>query len=434
LEVLIVGNGIAGNEVATCLRASGRNDITITILSAESFPEYDPCSLPYFVGEEVKRDEVFRKSPEDYQTNNIRLILNQKATAIDPDRKTVTTETGDEYAYDKLVLAHGGSLFIPPIPGIDKDGIFSCKQLAEADRLAAGHGKTAVVVGSGAIGIEAAEALKLKGCAVYIVELLPWIMPTLFCEPAARRLEDAMRGYGIDVLTGEKVLSFEGDQRVSSVVTDKRTIDCDTVVVATGVVPGKPLAETAGIQVGRGILANEKMETNVKDIYTCGDCVQTRDALTGEDCMYQLKHNATEQARIVARNILGEDAVYPGGYPFARAHFFDTHAVTFGKTLKSAEFAFDKDEIEVIERENQMGYLRLLLHDGQLIGGQAIGNYADYTGLFMGFMWRKDNIHDLKENWGKIAAAVSVYPWQFREFGRLIGLSALDADHKVISY
>jgi len=432
LEILIVGNGIAGNEVATCLRASGRNDITITILSAESFPEYDPCSLPYFVGKEIERDAVFRRSLADYEKNDIRLVLNQKATTIDPAKKTVTTETGDEYAYDKLVLAHGGSLFIPPIPGINKEGIFSCKLLGEADRLAAGHGKTAVVVGSGAIGIEAAEALRLKGCTVYIVELLPWMMPTLFCEPAARRLEEAMRGYGIEILTGEKVLSFEGDQRVSSVVTDKRTIICDTVVVATGVVPGKPLAQTAGIQVARGILANEKMETNVKDIYTCGDCVQTKDSLSGEDCMYQLKHNATEQARIVARNILGENAVYPGGYPFARAHFFDTHAVTFGKTLRSAEAVFNKEDIEIIERENQNGYLRLMLHDGRIIGGQAIGHYADYTGLFMGFMWRKDNINDLKANWGKIAAPVTTYPSQFREFGQLIGLSAVDADQKVI--
>lgn len=420
--------------MANRLRASGANDITITILSAESFPEYDPCSLPYFVGKEIEREAVFRKSMEDYTAAGIRLVLNQKAVAIDPARNIVTTETGDEYPYDKLVLAHGGSLFIPPIPGIDKQGIFSCKQLGEADRLAAGHGKTAVVVGSGAIGIEAAEALKLKGCAVYIVELLPWMMPTLFCEPAARRLEEAMRGYGIEVLTGEKVLSFEGDQSVTAVVTDKRTIACDTVVVATGVVPGRPLAETAGIKVARGILVNEKMETSAQNIYSCGDCVQSTDALTGEACMYQLKHNAIEQARIVARNILGEDAIYPGGYPFARAHFFDTYAVTFGKTLKSAESVFNKDDINILERENQNGYLRLLLHDGRVIGGQAIGRYADYTGLFMGFMWRKDDVRELMANWGKIASVVTPYPWQFREFGRLIGLSALDADEKAINF
>lgn len=428
MKVVIVGNGIAGNEVASFLREHGKDkEIDITIISAEKFPEYDPCSLPYFVGGEVDRDVVFRKTLDYYKDSNINLVLDNKAVSIDSKAKKVTTEKGDVFPYDSLVLGHGGSLFIPPIPGVNLEGIFSCKVLAEADKLAKHKGTKAVVIGSGAIGIEAAEALKLKGYQVTIIELLGWIMPTLFCEGASRFLEDEMRGYGIEVFTSEKVLSIEGDGSVEFVKTDKREIPCDTVVVATGVVPGRPLAETGGVACERGILVNNYMLTNVEDIYACGDCVQTYDACTGEGCMYQLKHNAIEQARIVARNILGEKAEYTGAYPFARAHYFDTHAVTFGKTMKGAERICSLDEVEAIERRNMNGYLRLLLKDGKIIGGQAIGNVADYTGLLMGCMWRGDDLHEFRENWPAIAALGSPYPWQARKLGQLLGLSALDA-------
>ena len=428
MKVLIVGNGIAGNEVASYLREHGKEtDIDITIVSAEKYPEYDPCSLPYFVGGEVDRDAVFRKTLDYYKDNNINLVLDNKAASIDADAKKLTTEKGDEYSYDYLVLAHGGSLFIPPIPGVDLDGVLSCKVLAEADKLANHKGTKAVVIGSGAIGIEAAEALKIKGYQVTIIELLPWIMPTLFCEGAARFLEDEMRGYGIEVFTSEKVLNIEGDGSVEMVKTDKREIPCDTVVVATGVVPGRPLAQTAGVECDRGLLVDDRMKTNVDNIYACGDCVQTYDACTGEGCMYQLKHNAIEQARIVARNILGEEAVYTGAYPFARAHYFDTHSVTFGKTMKGAERICSLDEVEVLEQNNNKGYLRVLLKDGKVIGGQAIGEVANNVGVIMGFMWRGDDIHVFKEDWPKIAELDSPYPWQYRKLGQLLGLSSLDA-------
>jgi NADH oxidase (H2O2-forming) len=415
MKVVIVGNGIAGNQVAFSLRDS-TPDMEITILSAEKFPGYDPCSLPYFVGGDVGRDVVFCKKLEDYKAQNIKLVLDSKVVSIDSKAKRVVTAKGDDHPYDKLVLAHGGSLFIPPIEGVDKQGVLSCKMLSEADRLSNHKGTAAVVIGSGAIGIEAAEALKKKGYAVTIIELLDWILPALFDAPTAKYLEIELKGYGIEVFTGEKV---------KRVVTDKRRLACDTVVIATGVVPGKALAETAGIEVERGIKVNDKMETSVEDIYACGDCVETVDACTGEDAMFQLKHNATEQAQIVAKNILGQNATYRGAYAFARAHFFDTHAVTFGKTLRGTECLLG--DTEVVEREDGKNYLRIILLDGKVVGGQAIGRFADSIGLFMGAMWRKDDINKLRENWDKVLLPKSPYPWIYRKMGALMGLAGKDS-------
>ena len=322
MKIVIIGNGIAGNQVAFTLIQQGSTN-EICIISAENVPEYDPCRLPYFLGGDVEKNAVFRKKIEDYDHHKIELILNNKIIAIDPNAKHVSTDQGHQINYDKLVLAHGGEQFIPPIEGIGNHGVFSCKQLFETEKLSSHQGRCAVVIGSGAIGIEAAEALKKKGYEVYIIELLDWILPTLFDEPTAKRLEAAMESYGITVCTGEKVLKIKGEDRVKGIVTDRREIECDTVVVATGVIPGIGLAETAGIETGRGILVNELMQTNVPDIYACGDCVETIDDITGETAIFQLKHNALEQGKIVAKNISGKRTIYLGAYAFAqigRAH------------------------------------------------------------------------------------------------------------------
>jgi NADH oxidase (H2O2-forming) len=353
---------------------------------------------------------------EDYEQHNINLVCSHKAVSIDAAVKKVSTEPGQEIDYDKLVLAHGGALFIPPIEGIQNDGVFSCKQLVETEKLHAHKGSSAVVIGSGAIGIEVAEGLKKKGYEVYIIEMLAWILPALFDEPTARKLEAAMEGYDIHVHTGEKVLKIKGDKKVSGVVTDKREIDCDTVVVATGVIPGTALAQTAGCETGRGIQVDKKMRTTVPDIYACGDCVETVDACTGDIAMFQLKHNAIEQAQVVAKDILGENTRYLGAYAFARAHFFDTHAATFGKTIRGTECLLGNTD--VIEKEDGLDYLRIILLDGKVIGGQAIGKYADAIGPLIGAMWRRDDYYQLKTKWLQMGKDDAVHMWPLARLGQ----------------
>lgn len=418
MKIVIVGNGIAGNQVAFSLRRLNF-PCNITIISAEKYPEYDPCSLPYFISGEVTRDVIFRKNINDYKKNNINLILDNKAILIDSKTKKVITEKGDEFQYDKLILAYGGKLFIPDIKGINKKGVFSCKQLYDADKLNSFKGKTAVVIGSGAIGIEVAEALKRKGYEVSIIELLDWIMPAMFDEPAAVILEKALNNYGIQIFTGEKVIRIEGRTNVTGLTTDKRKIPCDTVVIATGVVLDKLLAESAGIHIGRGIIVNDKMETNIKDIFACGDCAEAFDACSGENCNYQLKHNAIEQANIIAQNISGYNINYVGAYSFARAHFFKTYASSFGKTMKVIK---EIKDIEIIDRENNNNYLRVILKSGKVIGAQAIGKYADNMGLLLSAMWQQNDINELRNNWQKILQFNSPYPWTYRKLGYLLGL------------
>lgn len=421
MKVIIIGNGTAGNSTAQILKQS-RKDIHVTMISAEEFPEYDPCSLPYYIGGQVPREMVFKKMLSDYQKMGIDLVVGKQAVAIDPRKKRVITNRSHEFRYDRLVLANGGSLHIPPISGIGKKGVFFCKQLADADRLAVHSGKTAVIIGSGAIGIEVAEALVYKGFSVEMIEVQEWILPGMFCKETSSRLEKDLERHGIKIRKAEIVQRIEGNEHVRAVVTNRRRINCDTVVIAAGVVPGNELARTAGIEINRGILVNSRMETSAPDIYACGDVVETFDFCSGDRCLIPLKHNAMDQARIAAINILGKTAVYHGAYSFARTHFFDTRAVSFGKTMKTAGCL--PNEIDIIEKESGLDYLRILVKDGCIIGGQAIGKYADATGLFMGAMWRKDNFYLLRNNWKQISTIHSPYPWVYRKMGEIIGYSS----------
>ncbi|MCD6567717.1 MAG: NAD(P)/FAD-dependent oxidoreductase [Dehalococcoidia bacterium] len=421
MDIVIVGNGIAGNAVASAIRKRDRQS-NVTIVSKENFQEYDPCSLPYYVSGDVLREMVFRKSWEDYEREQVNLVLGEKVETIEPSRKTITTDKRTALKYDKLVLAQGGKAIVPPIKNVDMKGVMGCKLLGEADDLAAHKGKTAVVIGSGPIGIESAEALVKNGYQVYMVELLEWIMPMLFDERPARQLEEALNNYGIRVLTGEKVLSVTGDSEVSGVVTNKREIQCDAVVLATGVMPSMDIAKTAGIETARGIKVDERMMTSVEDIYACGDCVETVDAITGEPALYLLKHNAIEQAEVVARNCLGDICAYAGAWSFARVHYFDTHAVSIGQSSKAAGESAD---IEIIERELGEDYLRLILREGKLVGAQAIGKIANYAGILLGTMWRQDDLSKLRANWDKVLQVNYATPWPHRTVGRLMGLSTL---------
>lgn len=420
MKVVIVGNGTAGNQAAFRLR-SKRPDLEISIVSGETFPEYDPCALPYALSGQLPWSAVFKRSLAEYAKNGIELVLGSHVTSIQPENRCIITQAGRHISYDKLILAHGGRVFMPPVEGLDKKGVFSLKQLGDAEKLKAHRGRRAVVVGSGAIGIEAAEALKKMGLAVSIVELYDWIMPTMFDSQTAVLLHSRLNTHGIKVYTGEKVQAVLGKAEVTSVVTDQRTLPCDTVVMATGVAPDVGLPKRAGIAVERGIKVNRRMQTSLADIYACGDCVETVDACTGEDAMFQLKHNAIDQASVAADNIAGENTAYPGAYAFARIHFFDTHAACFGKTTQAT--MCELGELDIIEKNEGSGYLRLIVKEGLVAGVQAVGSLADNIGLFISMARRSADVNDLKKVMTRSECFAGSRPWTDRVIAQVLEAS-----------
>jgi len=178
-RIVIIGNGIAGNSAASAIRSS-KNQVAVTIISQEPFPEYSACTLSKkYLSGEMKRDEVFLKAPEDYFREKITPLFGQQVINIDAREKKVILEQ-EEVRYDKLILAMGGNPMIPPLPGVEKKGIFTLKSLGDADSIFSYSGSKAVVIGAGAIGIEASISLRKRGWNVVLLELLDRVLPTMF--------------------------------------------------------------------------------------------------------------------------------------------------------------------------------------------------------------------------------------------------------------
>ncbi len=419
MKIVIIGNGIAGNEAASILRKlDHRNEITI--ISDEGLLQYNPCSLPYFAGGDVSGDMIFSKSITDYSDNNINLILNTKIVKLDSVNKMLITESGEKHSYDYLLLAYGAEPYVPLIKGLNKSGIYYCSRFSEFEKLREITSEHVVVIGSGAIGIEVAEALKKRGNKVSIVEIFSWIIPGLFDRKPAEFLKSNLKKNNIEVFCNEKAELIDGKKRPAAVVTNKRTIPCSSVVIAAGISPNIDWLKGSGIKVDRGILVNDFMQTNITDIYSCGDCSVTKDAASGESGIYALKHNAIDQARVAAKNILGGKIRYSGSSTIARVSFFNTHAASFGIT--SSRFS-DAENMEIIEKQSEKDYLRIILKKGYIKGFQAIGEYARFSGFFQDFMKRNDNITELRNNREGKTLHGAPYQWIYHKIGFLLGIN-----------
>jgi len=202
---------------------------------------------------------------------------------------------------------------------------------------------------------------------------------------------------GVRVITGEKVIKIVGDRRVEGVITDKREIECDTVVLAAGMRPNVELARKGDLEIGKlgGIKVNEFMMTDKEDVYACGDCVETKNIVTGTECLNLLWFNAKQQGDTVGYNLLGIKRAYPGSQNIVIINVFNIFGVSIGETLATLG---NDNSIEVIEKDYGNSYYRLLTFKDRVVGVQAI-NKIEFMGLMLGLIRRREGIKSL---WAKM--------------------------------
>ena len=393
MKVVIIGNGVAGNSAVSTMREVDEN-IEITIISEEIFPEYSACVLPDYLAGEIKRESVFLKSLDDYLKENIEVIFGSKVVTIDTYSKRLTLDTGRKIFYDKLIIATGGEPIIPPVEGSFRKGIFTLKSMDDVDKISNYPMEKVVVVGSGPIGAEASIALRKRGSEVWWIELLPWILPKVFDEKPSSILKKAAEEKGIKVLTGETVVKILGEESVEGIITDKRKIKCGAVVLAIGIRPKVDLARQAGIEIGEkgGIRVNDQMMTNIKDVYACGDCVETVDPVTNHPTLILLWHNARRQGEIAGYNCVDVGKRYAGSTSIVSLNMFDTLASSIGDPAAN----FKDGEVKVIEKECKEFYYRMVLVDGVIVGAQSIGKVED-MGVLLPFLRKGYGLDKLKK-------------------------------------
>lgn len=356
LRVIVIG-AVALGPKAACRCKRLMPDAEIILIDQSPRISYGGCGIPYFVSGEVNRVEELQATPygtlrdaEFFTTHKgITALTQTRATAIDRKAKTVTVEdlkSGKIYSlpYDKLVLAMGSSANRPPIPGIDLAGIGPATNLDEAEALrnavAGGSVNNAVVVGGGFIGLEMAVAFgDMWGIPTSVVELAPHIMPGFLSPTLARMAVKDLEDNGVTVHENEKVLRFEGENgRVSKVVTDKRELPADLVVMAAGVRPNTEIARAADIAcTERGlIIVDEYMRTSDPDIYSGGDCAAVTNLVTGKPGWYPLGSMANRQGRVIGTNLAGGEATFPGAVGAWGVKLFKQNAAGAGLTIETA--------------------------------------------------------------------------------------------------
>ncbi|MCT4564861.1 MAG: FAD-dependent oxidoreductase [Maledivibacter sp.] len=313
-KILIIGGVAAGTKTAAKLKRENPN-LNVTVITRDEYISYAGCGLPYYVGGIIEeKKELVVKTPEDFKLiTGVDVFIKHEAIDIDKHNKiahvrVLTTGETKEFEYDKLVFATGASPFIPPIEGKDLKGVFSLRKVEDAiairELIDSGKITRAVVVGGGFIGLETAENLFEKNIDVTLIELAPHILPG-FDEEIALYAQNHMSDKGINILTKEKAVAIKGKNKVQRVVTDKRELDADIVVMSVGVRANVELAKNMGIEIGEtgAIKVNANMETNISDVYAVGDCAESMNLITGKPAWYPMGSTANKMGRVAGINI-----------------------------------------------------------------------------------------------------------------------------------
>ena len=310
--VVIIGAGQAAAQTAASLRQE-KFEGPITILGEESVLPYQrpPLSKDYLAGK-LGVEKTLVRPAEFYSSKNIDVNLDRKVSEIDSEKKIVSTESSEKYAYDDLVIATGSRARELRTPGIDLDGIHYLRSLKDVNVIK-NQMKTAkklCIVGGGYIGLEVAAVARDLGIDVTILEMESRILKRVTTEAMSQFYHALHSRRGVEIVCNAQVKSFEGASSVSSVITEQKTFESDLVIVGIGILPNSELAETSGIDCENGILVNEHCKTSSKNIYAIGDCTNHPNPILNRRLRLESVPNAMEQARVAANNIVGGNKKY----------------------------------------------------------------------------------------------------------------------------
>lgn len=377
LKVAIIGGGAGGQIAAESIRKRNPN-AEITIYARESVNPYYRPVLTKSLAKGINEDNYYIQSKCFYDRENITLQLGAEVSAIDTNSKTLTVN-GETNTYDKLILATGARSFIPPIRGSELPGVIGLREQTHFDELKTRLGKEnrrIVVIGGGLLGLETADGLSRLGHDVTVIEACPTILPRHIDGDGAPLLKKKIKNSAVTVKTGVFVSEIDGTDKVQSVITKCGIkYDCDVVIISAGIQSNTDLAKHAGIELGRAIKVNERMETSAKDVYAVGDCAEHQGVVIG------LWDAAINQAKVAGANAVGDSRTYQSRELGATLEAFGTKLFSIG------DLGFN-DEVEyeaVMSRDELTGvYKKLFFRDGKLVGGALLGDVTLTNSLING--------------------------------------------------
>ena len=324
MKVVIIGSGAGGLTVASNIRKYS-DKAEITVITRENQVAYSPCAIPYVIGGEIESfDEIVMHTPEYYKKHGINILTDSDVFEIvssgkfvryrsNNSQNTFEKDREDIIKYDYLVIATGGSPFIPPVEGKDLKGVFKVRTIEDGIKIKrwAEKSKKAVVVGAGAIGLELSYGLKQLGIEVSVTEMVSQILPRSLDPDMALKVQDYLESLDVNIVLEKALTKIIGSEKAEGVIVGDEQIDSDLVILSTGIRPSVKLAKQAGCAIGdMGVTVNERMETSAPCIYSVGDCVEVYDGITGQKTVSPFGTTAVRQGKVAAKNIIGKDAVF----------------------------------------------------------------------------------------------------------------------------
>src|SRR6266852_2912041 len=369
-RLVVIGNGMAGVAcVEQILKHAPKFEITI--FGDETHVNYNRILLSSVLAGEKAADDILLNGLEWYQNHGIELRLGVRITEVDAERKTVTGDDGSVTPFDKLLIATGSTPLIPPMEGVKKDGVFVFRNLDDTRALLdrAAPGKKAVVIGGGLLGLEAARGLQVQGCDVTVVHLMDTLMERQLDLTGGGYLKAKMECLGVKVLLERNTTAILGNGKAEAVAfKDGSSVEADFVVIAAGIRPNVELGRKAGLQVNRGILVNDYMETSNPDVFAVGECVEHN------GICYGLVAPLFEQGKVLAATITGNRGpVYGGTIQAAKLKIMGVDVFSAGDF---SEKAAGTDAIRY--EDPALGtYKKLTVRDGKLAGVILVGDTSD---------------------------------------------------------
>jgi nitrite reductase (NADH) large subunit len=367
--LVIIGNGMAAARLVDELARSALGRYAIAVIGDEPRLAYNRVLLSSVLSGEATHDEIELKPAAWWRDRGVTLKYGAMATAIDMAAREVTTSTGKQVPFSKLVFATGSSALRLPVPGGDLAGVHVFRDSRDVDlllALAAGK-KRVVVVGGGLLGLEAAYGLAKAGADVTLIHLMDRLMERQLDAPAAALLKTLVERKGVKILLNANTARIHGTDAVAGVeLADGRMLDADAVIFAAGIRPNAALARDAGIAVNRGIVVDDRMATDTDGVFALGECAEHRGTC------YGLVEPAYEQARVLAQHLAGKPAAYNGS-------ILSTNLKVSGVGVFSAgEFmAGEGSETLLLSDVNRGTYKKLVISGGALTGAVLVGDTRD---------------------------------------------------------
>ncbi len=397
IKYLIIGNSAGGIGAVEAIREADKTG-TITVVSDEPFPVYSRPLISDFLAGKRTIDQLNYRAIDFYEQNDIKTIFGNRVTELNLDDNIVLLESGQKLAWDKLLLATGGTPIVPPMEGREAGGVFTFTTLADAiaidDYIRQKPDANAVVIGGGLIGVSVTESLLKRRVKVTIIEMKERILNVILDNKTSYMEHKAVKDCGADIITGHTVSKINSNTHgeVYGVTLDNGdVISCGMVIIAIGVRPRLELVNNTDIKVNRGIAVDKHMQTSVPGIYACGDVAEAFDFIYGENRLTPVWPNAYLGGRTAGLNMAGKATDYPGGTNINSMKYFGIYIVSAG-TISAP----DKSYQELIAEHNDV-YKKLILKDG-LVTGMIFSGEVDRAGIIYNLMKDRVNVESFKQS------------------------------------